>query len=378
VAAALAVGTRPAVFHAQSAGILLRLEAPSQSASGVGARLGLALRGFDTHPVTESEVVVTTPRGPARARVYQPVVSCGACRRNGLVMVHGVHRLGMDEPRLVRFARSIASTGLIVLTPEVRELADYTVDAASVDTIGAAALALRDQLPDHPRVGVMGLSFAGGLGLLAAGDPRYASSIGYVVSVGAHDDLARVSRFFATGRIEEADGGVLTMKPHDYGPLVVVYAHARDFFPEPDVPIARDALRLWLWEDREKARAKESELSGPAKEKLDLLLSGKLDALANAFLADVDEHRFEMSAVSPHERLGSVHVPVFVVHGAVDNVIPASEALWIAKDLPEDTEKTVLVSKLIGHVEVEGSPPLGERWAAVHFFAKVLAQANAP
>ena len=42
------------------------------------------------------------------------------------------------------------------------------------------------------------MSFAGGLSLLAAADPRFAEDVGFVVAVGAHHDLARVSRFFAT------------------------------------------------------------------------------------------------------------------------------------------------------------------------------------
>ena len=65
----------------------------------------------------------------------------------------------MDEPRLVRFARALAANGVAVLTPEVRELADYRVDARSIETIGAAAQTLRAKL--SRRVGVMGMSLGG-------------------------------------------------------------------------------------------------------------------------------------------------------------------------------------------------------------------------
>jgi dienelactone hydrolase len=372
IAAGLVAAVRPALFHAQAAGVLLRLESASAGPSSGG------LRTFDTHAVTESELVLDTPTGTARARIYDPAGGRAPGEGLGLVMVHGVHRLGMDEPRLVRFARSIASTGIVVLTPDVRELADYTVDEKSVGTIGAATTTLRSRLPGRPTVGVMGLSFAGGLALLAAADPRFSPDIGYVVSIGAHDDLARVSRFFATGRIEEADGSILTMKPHEYGPLVLVYAHAEDFFPEDDLPVAREALRLWLWEEREGARKKEDGLSAPSKAKLDLLFDGKIDTVAPELLRDVDAREAAMRALSPHDRLGAVHVPVFLLHGASDNVIPSTETLWLAKDLPADTPRTVLVSRLIGHVEVEGKAQLEERWAAVHFLAAVLAEAHEP
>jgi dienelactone hydrolase len=371
--AGLVASVRPLLFHVEAAGVLLRLESPKEGAEPATA---WGLRDFDTHALTESEVTFETPSGSARARLYEPAGGRAAPGHGaGLVMVHGVHHLGMDEPRLVRFARSIASTGIVVLTPDVRELADYAVDEKSVGTIGSAAALLQRRL-DGRAVGVMGLSFAGGLALLAAADPRFGQSIRYVVSVGAHDDLARVSRFFATRRIEEADGTVLTMKPHDYGPLVLVYAHAGDFFPDGDVPAAREALRSWLWDEREAARKREDELPLPSKAKLDLLFDGKIEAVAPELLRDVDAHAAEMRAVSPHERLGGVHVPIFLLHGASDNVIPATETLWLAKDLPAAAPRTVLVSRLIGHVEVEGVPPLGERWAAVHFLAAVLAEAH--
>ena len=126
-----------------------------------------------------------------RHRSYLPR---GVARPPGLVLVHGIHRLAVDEPRLVRFARALAESGVAVLTPEVRELADYRVDARSIDTIGAAAHALRSKL--SRKVGVMGMSFAGGCLCLPPCDSRFEADIGMVIAVGAHDDAARVARFF--------------------------------------------------------------------------------------------------------------------------------------------------------------------------------------
>src|SRR5262249_2591361 len=130
----------------------------------------------------------------ARAREYLPR---GVVDPPGLVVVHGVHWKGIDEPRLQRFARTIAASGVAVLTPEIRELCDYRIDPASVATIGEAARAFSAEL-GGAKVGVMGLSFAGGLSLVAASDTRYAGAFSFVVAVGAHDDLGRVLRFFVT------------------------------------------------------------------------------------------------------------------------------------------------------------------------------------
>src|SRR5260221_3202781 len=176
------------------------------------------------------------PHGKIYVRTYRPRDKWDA---PGLVLSHGVHRLGIEEPRLVRFARSLAASGVTVVTPEIAELTDYHVDPKSIDTIGTTAKMLHART--RASVGVMRMSFAGGLSLLATADPRYAPDIAFAVAIGAHDDLARVSRFFATNQIPRPDGTTLAMHAHDYGPLVLVYSHIEDFFPADDVATARDA-----------------------------------------------------------------------------------------------------------------------------------------
>ena len=198
--------------------------------------------------------------------------------RGAIVLVPGVHHLGIDEPRLVRFARAVASSGITVLTPEIAELVHYRIEGASAGEIGEAARALHEHT--GAPVGVMGMSFAGGLALLAAADTRYAPEIAFVVAVGAHDDLGRVSRFFATGDIARPDGSIARLHAHPYGPLVLVYARVEDFFPAGDVPAARDALRLWLWEKKDAARARANALSPASQAKLLALFDGKIDTIA--------------------------------------------------------------------------------------------------
>jgi dienelactone hydrolase len=292
----------------------------------------------------------------------------------GILLVHGVHHLGVDEPRLVRFARALAESGILVMTPEIRELADYHVDPRSIATIGEAARRLRERAA-RP-VGVIGMSFAGGLALLAAADARFAPDIKFVVAVGAHDDLGRVSRFFATGSIARPDGTLLTMRAHDYGPMVLVYSHVDDFFAEGDVPFARSALRAWLWEDRDGARAHAASMSPEGRARMDLLFGGHVDALAAALLDVIARRGTEMGPVSPRGRLGSIHVPVYLLHGAGDSVIPSTETLWLAREVPPAELRDVLVSPALVHVELDGDPTLADRWSLVHFMADVLEEAQ--
>jgi pimeloyl-ACP methyl ester carboxylesterase len=348
----------PGWTHLRAAGILLRVQSPQHPG---------AVANLSAHPIEEVLTEVPTPSGPIRARLYIP-----KDRRDapGIVLVHGVHHLGIEEPRMVAFARALSSTGLRVLTPELLSLADYTVDRSSVDLIGYSARALSSQVGQ--KVGVLGLSFSGGLSLLAASDARFAPYIRFVVSVGAHDDLERVSQFLITNTIERPDGTTVHMTAHEYGALILIYSHVGDFFPPADVPTAHEALRLLLWEKVDESRKCAEMLSPGSRQKMELLYSHQVETLAGEIRESLARHRAEMAPVSPHGNLGALQVPVLLLHGEGDNVIPSSELLWLQRDVPPAALKSALISPAISHVELGGKPTVADQWRLVHFMARIL------
>jgi len=338
--------------------LLLRIADPKDNS---------ALAHYGLHAVEQSEVF--TFGDNIRARTYRPV---GVANAPGMVIVHGVHRLGIDEPRLVAFARDIAATGIVVLTPELRDIADYRITPASIAPIGQAAQQLR-QMTHAQSVGVMGLSFAGGLAVLAAADPRFANDISYVVSVGGHDDLTRVTTFFATDDIPRPDGTVVHFPAHEYGALVLVYGHPEDFFAPVDAANARESIRLHLWEQPQASDAVAARLSPAGQAKLKVLFEHKKDQVRAELLASIARHRDEMSAVSPHGHLADLHATVLLLHGSEDSVIPAVETLWLAQD-SDGHLVDALVTPLLTHVDVGKQPPLEERIRLVRFMSRMLEQ----
>jgi pimeloyl-ACP methyl ester carboxylesterase len=349
---------RPVWTHLRAAAVLLRVQSPQHPGT---------LANLIAHPIEEVPTEVPTPSGPIRARLYIPKDRPHA---PGMVLVHGVHHLGIEEPRLVAFARALSASGIRVLTPELLSLADYQVDRTSIDLIGYSARAL--SAPLGQKVGLLGLSFSGGLSLLAAADPRFAPYIRFVVSVGAHDDLQRVSQFLITNTIERPDGSILHMTAHEYGALVLIYSHVSDFFPPADVPVAHDALRLLLWEKNDESRKRAELLSPASRQKMELLYSGHVEALAGEIREAIVRHQGEMAPVSPHGNLGALQVPTLLLHGTGDNVIPSSELLWLQRDVARAALKSALISPAIGHVELEREPSRADQWRLVHFMAQIL------
>src|ERR1700722_4239918 len=228
---------------------------------------GLLVR-LEGHGLDTQEVTLSTTHGPVRARLYVPR---GVAHPPGMVLVHGIHHLGIDEPRLMNFARAAASDGFSVLTPEIAALADYHVDGASTSTIGESTSWLEQRLGTGP-VTVVGVSFAGGLSLLAACDPRYAPHIRALVLMGAYDNLTRVVRFLATSQAEFPDGRMEPYAAHDYGAAEFVYSHLEQFFPPSDRAVAHDALRDWLWEQPKDAQSLFPRLSPESRATMEILL----------------------------------------------------------------------------------------------------------
>ena len=327
---------------------------------------------LETNAVTTEDVTIPTPDGPLRARLYVPT---GIAYPNGMVAVHGIHHLGMDEPRLMSFAKAVAGSGLAVLTPQIDSLADYHVDKDSIPEIGESAAWLDQRLGNHT-VTVTGISFAGGLSLMAAIDPRYASHMKSLVLMGAYDDLARTSRFLATGVQELPDGTKEPHPAHDYGAAVFVYAHLNQFFPAGDLAVAHDALRAWLWEHPEDAKPLIAKLSPASQGTMDALLARRIDEVRPAILNAIHTDEVELAAISPHGHMDGLRVPVYILHGSADNIIPPAESLWLAKDIPHADVRDVLITGAFSHVDPEKDASLKEELRLVKFVGDVLRAAN--
>ena len=291
-----------------------------------------------------------------RARAFLPH---GRDTAPVLVLVHGVHHLGMEEPRLQAFARALAHEGVLVVTPEIPGAADYQIAPSDIRVIGESALAAQ-RAAGSKKVGLMGLSFCGGLSLIAASRAPYSDAIDYVIAVGAHDSMQRVAGFYGTSRMLRADGSTVPFEAHEYGQLVMVYDHPEDFFAADQVGNVRSVLKAYLYGDGATLRKELQRCEGSSCATLRAWADHHRDGLGALIVADAERRKSEMELVSPHGQLSGLHVPVLLLHGAGDNVIPPSETEFLARDIPRPWLADELISPAVSHVEVK-QPGLVEK-----------------
>ena len=330
------------------------------------------IANYDVHPVDVRDTSFEFHGAPVPARIYLPR---GINSAPGIMVIHGMHYTGINGARLVAFARTLAASGFIVMTPHVPGIADYHVEAESASLIGGAAQSFAQQLQVQ-KVGVLAFSFSGGLALLAASDPRYSNSIAWIATVGGYYDLAHVLRFFATGEAVRPDGSVEHLPPHEYGPLIVVYDEVQDFFAPQDVATAHEAIRILLSDDSKSSAEVAKKLTPAGQEIMQRIYHKQRESFVPALLTEVDKQREQLAAASPAGHLQSLHVPVLLLHGSDDTVIPPTELLWLQREIPKDQLVDALNSSAITHVEVGDEVTLRERLALVHWMALLIREAR--
>ena len=243
------------------------------------------LAALQTDAVAERRDTVPSRFGPLRAKLYTPKTHT----EGALLLAPGVNALGIDEPRLVSFARNLASSGFIVLTPELPDLSRYLVTARSTDMLEDAALWFsgRTDLTRGHRIGMAGISFAGGLSVVAAGRPSLAGRLAFVFSFGGHANFQRVVRYLCSGAEPPAPGidhPPRVPPPHDYGVAIVALDLADQLVPADQVePLKTGILRflhashLALFDQKKaeqefaEARAMEATIAEPGRTFLHLV-----------------------------------------------------------------------------------------------------------
>ena len=337
---------------------------------------------WNTTSVTAMSVrTIPWRNGTLRSRAYQPYHASG----RGIVLVPGVHAAGIDEPRLVGFAREIAGMGHPVLTVELPDLTHYSITTRTTDMIeDAVAWALeRPELRGRDgRVGLLGISFGGGLAIVAAGRPSIRDRVEFVMAFGGHSDLPRTLRYLCTG--VQPDGTV--RPPHDYGLAIVLLGAADRVVPPAQVQPLRDAILSFLEASRlamvdqakaaqefERAKHLETTLEEPARTYMQYVNARDVAKLGPVLLPHVS-HLGGDPALSP-ARSPLPKGPVYLLHGTDDNVVPAIESTLLGRELEAKGITThVLLTPLITHAEVDRGSTMAAIWRLIDFWSGVLSE----
>ena len=373
-------GARRALLTIAIAAVIVTVMAPYWSAAMLISRAAGATGPLGTisrwvgQRVSQSVEQIPIRSGAARARIFRPE----GPHTQAALLVSGVHRDGIDEPRLMTLAHELAATGIVVVTPEIDDLIHYRLTGRVTDTIEdvAAWMVAHPQSFGGLRIGVIGVSFSGGLSVVAAGRPSVRDRVAYVMSFGGHGNLPRVLRYLCSG-----EGA--PQRPHDYALALVLHQAAELAVPADQVALLRESVEAFLEAsalhrtDPEKAKqlfatleSRPSTMPEPSAMLLRYVNDRNVTALGATLLPYVSQLGQD-PALSP-DRSPPPIAPVYLLHGIDDNIIPAVESARLAEHLRDKTRVRPLIGGFLTHVDVAGRPGVKDTLEMVRFWKELL------
>jgi len=249
-----------------------------------------------------------------------------------VVVSHGMDDGGRGDPRLVNIADALARAGFVSLVPEYPSLKSLTVRTSAVDEI-VDAYRHAESLPyvDSGRVGLFGVSYAGGLSVVAAADPRITDRVRFCFSLGGHHDLRRVVIYMMTGMYRE-DGDWVYLEPENYGRWVFLANSVHLVDDADDRAVLMRIAEAKLRDPACDVSADVAELGEEGRNAYALLVcedpveaGATIDALGEGI-------RRYLVALSPSGRVGTLRARLILAHGRDDNMIPYTESVALSAE----------------------------------------------
>lgn len=305
-----------------------------------------------------------------KERINADIYTSGNAEAPTIVFLHGMSPLGISDPRQIVAAKALANAGFRIICPELPEIRNLKVEAGSIDRFQKILRHLKEnhELCPSGRFALFAPSFSGAICLKVAADKALAGSVTAIAALGAFSRIERSLNHLMHD--EQAD---------PYARLVIL----ANFLPR--LREGRRLGRYYLaaaldnWQETASRnpsltgfeptdeRSKELRRLSPAERKLvariaeDTAFRIKLGGRLLRVMQDT------LDAYNVSDVASAITAPVFLLHGAGDDVIPARESTEL---FPLLREARLVVTPLMGHSHAAVSLRLiGDVWRLVAGFA---------
>ncbi|PJZ84890.1 alpha/beta hydrolase family protein [Leptospira harrisiae] len=263
-----------------------------------------------------------------------------------IVTINGLAPLGNRDPRFITVNKSLCKIGYTVVSPFFDEICDYKISLRNIDDIKDSILFISNQKDICPsgKVSIFAPSFSGSLSLVAASDQKIAEKINCICAIGAFakvDDV--IENLFANQNLDE------------YGRMILLL----NFLP---ISIGKNqslftAIKLAILDNYYKSKDLRLEPHYKKMKKADRVI---FDQLKNDtefrikhwknVVKNGGKSRDLISALSVTNHIQSLNLPILLIHGLKDDVVPAYESTMLhEKLLQRGVESKLCITTLISH-----------------------------
>ncbi|EMY70471.1 alpha/beta hydrolase family protein [Leptospira vanthielii] len=288
------------------------------------------------------EISIPVRNGSLRADCYMPKSqSLGT-----IITINGLAPLGNRDPRFIIVNKSLNKLGYTVISPFFDEICDYKISLRNIDDIKDSILFISGQkdLCTSGKVSIFAPSFSGSLSLIAVSDKQIADRMNTICAIGAFanvDDI--IGNLFADQNLDEYGRMILLL---NFLPLSI--GENKSLFKAIKLAILDNYFKY-------KDNLLEPHFSKMKKVDRDFFENLKYDKDFrmkhwNIILKKSGKDRELLSALSVTNHINSLNLPILLIHGLKDDVVPANESSMLHEELvARGVECKLCITSLISH-----------------------------
>ncbi len=276
--------------------------------------------------------------------------------RRGIVLIPGISELGCYHPRLQALSRHLAAAGFLVVTPDIREFRAFRMPPQAMDQIDFWFRQVPSLAGHVTRTGLAGISFSATLAAITATRPEIRGQVAFIFGIGAYDDPMRCSReWFAPGPVTVGPGHYPT---RFYAKWIIMLAALDLLADQGDRRFLDLVLTNLLLQKPVPALEEWVTAAGGRWYRLALMREDQSDPeLARQIEGHLTPKLY--ADINPATVAAEVRCPVFLAHGAHDDLIPPDESRRLSARFV-NAKTHVLVSPFLTHTHPMQKEP--ERW----------------
>jgi pimeloyl-ACP methyl ester carboxylesterase len=259
--------------------------------------------------------------------VYRPG---GGDRWPAVVFLNGVTARGRHHPEVERLADALARVGFLVLVPDPPGLSRGEVtDLTLTATIGVVRAAADRGDAAGGRVGLVGVSIGGSLGLLAAEQPGLAKRVTLVAGIAPYTDLENAIRLATTGYTLDEAGQLVRYSTTSFLAVVIARSLVAALPASPDrSKLLAGLLRLHEGSPDPLAlfrRLEPAQVAPSARAVVRLLANRDPARFDRLYAALPQELRASIVRLSPLAGAARLRAPVDIASAPHDKYFPLGE-----------------------------------------------------
>ncbi|PJZ46098.1 alpha/beta hydrolase [Leptospira brenneri] len=302
----------------------------------------LGLQSQDESLPDTKEILIPIRNGVLRADCYLPKSkSLGT-----IVTINGLAPLGNRDPRFIIVNKSLQKIGFTVVSPFYEEICDYKISLRNIEDIKDSILFISNQkeICTAGKVSIFSPSFSGSLSLIAASDKQIAERINCICAIGAYANVEDIiENLFANQNLDE------------YGRMILLL----NFLP---ISIGKNeslfkAIKLTTLDNYYKSKDLYLKPHYQKMKQVDRLFFDQLKNDPefrirhwNVILKKGGKNRELLTALSVTNHIETLKLPILLIHGLKDDVVPANESsLLHNKLIHQGVESKLCITTLISH-----------------------------